>query len=103
MQTPPHTARSEKLDLRLSPAAKDILYRAAASTQRSVSSFVLESALLMAEETLADRQHFGLSAENWEAFMTALDAPPRRHARLARLLTEPSVFENSTSADRLND
>ena len=92
---PASTTRSEKLDLRLTPAAKQMLYSAAASMQRSVSDFVLESALARAEETLTDRRHFGLSAENWEAFMVALDAPTRPHARLERLLAEPSVFESA--------
>jgi uncharacterized protein (DUF1778 family) len=93
MPTP--TTRSEKLDLRLTPAAKQVLYSAAAAAHRSVSDFVLESALARAEETLTDRRHFGLNAEQWEAFMAALDAPPRRHARLERLLNEPSIFEIS--------
>jgi uncharacterized protein (DUF1778 family) len=73
-----------------------MLYRAAETMQRSVSDFVLESALARAEETLADRRHFGLDAEQWTAFMAALDAPPRRHARLERLLQEPSILENTT-------
>jgi len=91
------TPRSEKMDLRLTPAAKQMLYHAAAAAQRSVSDFVLESALARAEETLADRRHFGLNAEQWEAFLAALDAPPRRHARLERLLTESSVLETGAS------
>ena len=95
MQTP--STRSEKLDLRLTPAAKQTLYKAAAAAQRSVSDFVLESALARAEETLADRRHFGLNAEQWEAFMAALDAPPRELPRVKRLFSEPSIFENDTS------
>ena len=35
-------------------------------------------------------------------FMTALDAPPRRHARLHRLLDEPSVFDGAASDRRLD-
>ena len=96
----PTIPRSEKLDLRLTPAAKQLLFRAAATANRSVSDFVLESALGRAEETLADRRHFGLNAEQWEAFLAALDAPPRCHARLERLLTEPSVLEAGESAHR---
>jgi uncharacterized protein (DUF1778 family) len=86
--------RSEKLDLRLTPAAKQVLYSAAATAHRSVSDFVLESALARAGETLTDRRHFRLNAQQWDALMAALDAPPRRHARLERLLNEPSIFEN---------
>jgi uncharacterized protein (DUF1778 family) len=88
-----NTTRSEKLDLRLTPAAKQKLYSAAAAAHRSVSDFVLESALARADETLADRQHFGLNAEQWTAFMSALDAPSRRHERMERLLNEPSLFD----------
>jgi len=61
--------------------------------QRSVSEFVLESALARAEETLPDRQKFGLDAGQWRAFQKALDAPPPPAPRLAKLLREPSVFE----------
>ena len=42
-----------------------------------MSEFALESALARAEETLPDRQHFGLDAEQWTACLKALDAPPR--------------------------
>ncbi len=90
------TPRSEKLDLRLTPAAKQMLYAAAAAVQCSVSDFVLESALARAEEALADRRRFGLTAAQWEAFLQALDAPPRSHPRMERLLREPSLFEHST-------
>jgi uncharacterized protein (DUF1778 family) len=77
--------RSEKLDLRLSATDKTTLYAAAAAAHRSVSEFVLESALRRAEEILAERHHFGLSAEQWSAFMAALNAPPRELPRLQRL------------------
>ena len=89
--------RTAKLDLRLSPEAKQKLQAAASASQRSVSEFVLESALVQAEETLADRTRFGLNTEQWAAFLTALDAPPRELPRLARLFQEPSVFEDGAS------
>jgi len=89
--------RSEKLDLRLTPLAKQKLKSAAAAVNRSVSDFVLESALARADETLADRQHFGLDSEQWLAFMAALDAPPRHHSRMERLLNEPSIFERDAA------
>jgi len=87
------STRSEKLDIRLTPAAKRTLNSAASAAGRSVSEFVLESALTRAEETLADRRYFGLDAESWGAFMAALDAPPRDNPALERLMREPSLFE----------
>ncbi len=70
-----------------------MLNAAAQATHRSVSDIVLESALARAEETLPDRQRFGLDAEAWEAFVTVLEMPPRSMLRLQWLLTEPSLFE----------
>jgi len=87
--------RDEKLDLRLTPSAKRVLQTAALAAHRSVSEFVLESALARAEETLPDRQRFGLTADQWEAFQAALAAPPPPAPRLAKLLRKPSVFERS--------
>ena len=85
--------RTAKLDLRLTPEDKRTLQAAAAASRRSVSEFVLESALVRAEETLADRTRFVLNAEQWKAFLDALDSPPRELPRLERLFQEPSVIE----------
>lgn len=85
--------RTQKLDLRLSSAAKQTLYAAATAARCSVSEFVLESALSRAEETLTDRRYFGLDAERWAAFMAALDAPTQEIPRMHRLMNEPSIFE----------
>ena len=90
---PKAAIRSEKLDLRLTAEAKKTLSAAAAATQRSVSEFVLESALASAAEALPDRQRFVLDAKNWESFLHALDAPPRPLPRLKHLLTEPGAGE----------
>jgi len=90
---PGRSTRTAKLDLRLSPEAKKKLQTAAESAGRTVSEFVLESALVRADETLADRTRFALDADRWKAFLEALDAPPREIPRLGRLLQEPSVFD----------
>ncbi len=87
--------RSEKLDLRLTPKAKKTLQTAAAASNRSVSEFVLESALARADEALADRRIFVLDAAKWKEFLSALDAPPRPLPRLKRLLMEPGFFDES--------
>jgi uncharacterized protein (DUF1778 family) len=87
------TNRTEKLDLRLSRTAKQTLQAAAAAARKSVSEFVLDTALSEAEARLADRRIFTLDRKNWDAFVVALDTSPRRHARLERLFREPSVFD----------
>ncbi len=80
--------RSEKVDLRLTPEAKRKLNLAAEVAKRSLSEFVLESALARADETLPDRREFALDAKQWRKFVDALDAPPRPMPRLKKLLNE---------------
>ena len=87
------SVRSEKLDLRLTSDAKQTIQAAAAAAHRSVSDFVLESALTRAGEALADRRFFSLSVEKWKEFMALLDAPPRSLPRLKRLMNEPGFFD----------
>ncbi len=85
--------RSDKLDIRISPEAKRILQEAARARHTTISQFVIDSALITANEVLAERRRIGLDSEQWTAFMTALDAPPRMHERMTRLLKEPSVLD----------
>lgn len=94
---PSRVTRSEKLDLRLTRHAKRTLQAAAATSHRSVSEFVLESALARADETLADRRIFTLNDKQWKAFLAALDAPPRAMPRLERLLKESGFFDAGSS------
>ena len=95
---PRRSNRTEKLDLRLSRSAKQTLQAAAVAARKSVSEFVLESALAEAEERLADRRVFALDSKSWEAFIAALDAPPQRHPRLERLFSESSVFDSKNES-----
>jgi|SRR5579885_2961568 len=92
--------RTEKLDLRLTAEAKEKLQLAARANGRTVSDFVLESALGRADDILPDRRRFFLNAEQWEKFLAALDAPPKPRPRLQRLLREPSVLERKRRPQR---
>jgi uncharacterized protein (DUF1778 family) len=85
--------RTSKLDLRLSPEAKQTLNAAAHEARCSVSQFVLNSALERAAETLNERRQFELGAGQWEEFMAALDAPPRIVPQLRQLFRETSPFD----------
>jgi uncharacterized protein (DUF1778 family) len=86
-------AKSERVDLRMTPTAKRTLQRAAAVANKSVSEFLLDSSLAAAFDTLADRRVFQLDEERWAAFMTALDTPPRDNPRLRRLLAVRSPWD----------
>jgi len=85
--------RTDRIDLRIHPQAKKALQVAASLRHKTVSEFIVESALSAADEVLANRRHFGLDAEQWEAFQAALDAPPRPLPRIERLMREPGIFD----------
>lgn len=85
--------RTNRIDLRIHPTAKEAIQAAASLRHKTVSEFILESALSAADEELADRRYFALDAKQWEAFQVALDAPTRPLPRLERLFQEPGIFD----------
>jgi len=85
--------RSRRLNLRASQQQEDLMRRGAQERGESLTDFVIRSACAEAEQTLADQRRFTLNAEQWEAFVAALDRPVQLKPRLRRLFKEPSVLE----------
>ena len=85
--------REERLEVRLTTAAKRLLQRAAAVREQSISAFILDSGMAAAAETLADRREFRIPAKAYDSFVAALDAAPKQKRRLDKLLQTPSVLE----------
>lgn len=85
--------RDARLNIRTSTHQQQVIRRAAAALDKSVTDFVLESATANAERVLADRRWFLLSPEAWDELEALLDAPVADTPRLAALLTEPTVFD----------
>jgi uncharacterized protein (DUF1778 family) len=86
-------ARSERVDLRMTPAAKRTLQRAAAVTNKTLTEFLLDTGLSAAFDTLADRRVFQLDQKRWDAFMSALVARPKNNPRLRKLLARKPAWE----------
>lgn len=85
--------RSERVDLRMTPLAKQTLMQAANATNKTLTEFLLDSGLHAAHETLADRRTFVLDDRRWEEFVAALDAPPADNPRLRALLARKPAWE----------
>jgi uncharacterized protein (DUF1778 family) len=94
----PSSVKAMKVQLRLRPAQKALLVRAAELRQTSLSNFMLEHACQAAQQVIADQVHFILPLERWKAFCKALDAPPRVIPALKKLLTEKGVFDGREPA-----
>jgi uncharacterized protein (DUF1778 family) len=85
--------KSERIDIRTTPEAKEALQQAAALAHKNVSEFLLDVGLAAAAETLMDRRAFILPEDKWREFEAALDAPVQHKPRLAKLLSERSILE----------
>ena len=82
-------SKDERLQIRVDPAEKRLLERAAEASHVSVSAFVLQSAASRVAEVLAERQLIELGPEAAGAFNEALDAPGMVNQRLASALERP--------------
>jgi uncharacterized protein (DUF1778 family) len=90
---PPSSLKATKVQLRLRPAQKAVLARAAELRRTSLSNFMLEHAYEAAQQVLAEQVDIVMSPAEWQAFCKALDAPPREIPALKKMLTQASVFD----------
>jgi uncharacterized protein (DUF1778 family) len=86
------TIKEERLQIRVDPADKALLERAAAASHLNVSAFVVQAAASKAEEILAERSSVRLSREAAVAFSEALERPAEVNDRLARALRRKRKF-----------
>jgi uncharacterized protein (DUF1778 family) len=61
--------------------------------ERSLTDYILTSALTIADQRLMDRTRLSFNARAYDAFLRALEEPPKDLPRMRRLLSEPSVLE----------
>lgn len=86
------TVKEERLQIRVDPADKALLERAAAASHLNVSAVVVQAAASKAEEILAERSSIRLSHEAAVAFSEALERPAEVNDRLARALRRNRKF-----------
>jgi uncharacterized protein (DUF1778 family) len=86
------TVKEERLQIRVDPADKALLERAAAASHLNVSAFVVHAAAAKAEEILAERSSIRLSAQAAAAFSQALERPAEVNDRLAQTLRRKRKF-----------
>ena len=84
--------KTERIDVRATGAVKQLLQEAARSCHKNVSEFLLDAGVTAANQALADRRHFVLNDEEWQAFQQALDRPVQAKPRLQQLLGTPGVL-----------
>jgi uncharacterized protein (DUF1778 family) len=92
--TPIETAstKSANINLRVAPAQRDLIDRAAHVVGKTRTEFILDAVTREAENTLLAQRLFLLDETQWDAFTAALDAPPLPNDKLHRLLTNDAPW-----------
>ncbi len=78
--------RSGNINIRVTPETLGLIDRAARVAGKTRTDFILDTVRQVAEDTVLDQRLFSLNAEQWEAFVAALDAPPQPNEKLAALM-----------------
>jgi uncharacterized protein (DUF1778 family) len=89
VETPAKRVPRETLNLRIPAAERGLIDRAAKSSGKTRTDFILSAARRAAEEELLDRTIFVVSPAAYSKFLAMLDAPPRPNERLRRTMQAP--------------
>lgn len=76
--------KDDRLQVRLDAASKSVLRRAANYRRKTVSQFVLATALEEAEKVIQENEVVSLSGADWTIFFDALTNPPPPNAALRK-------------------
>ena len=87
-------AKETRISVRISPAQKALIARAARIKQTTLTEFVVENAIQVASQLVAEEKQIAMTPEQFKRFCRALDAPPPRNLKaMKRLLSEPSILD----------
>ena len=92
--TPDEHVKAARFQVRATAHQASLIKAGAARRRVNLTEYILDSTCTQAEIDLADQNHFALPAKSWNAFLKALDAPPKIPAGLKRLFARGSVAES---------
>jgi len=88
-------AKRETLNLRIPAAERDLIDRAAKSSGKTRTDFILSAARRAAEEELLDRTVFIVSPAAYSKFLAMLDAPWQPNERLRRTMQSTPPWQKA--------
>jgi uncharacterized protein (DUF1778 family) len=80
--------KSERINLRLEQSVKSLLERAASFEGKTISKFILNSALTHAQETISKHETMLLNTKDSNAFIDALSQPVQHNSYLLEAIKE---------------
>ena len=86
-------SRRETLNIRIPAAERDLIDRAALSSGKTRTDFILEAARHAAEDALLDRAILAVGPKAYAEFLARLNAPPQPNERLRRTMQTPAPWK----------
>ncbi|MGV1988666.1 DUF1778 domain-containing protein [Agrobacterium sp. 22-221-1] len=94
-----HTSKnldaSVPLNIRIKPATRNLIDRAAELLGKTRTDFMLEASERRAEEVLLDRTVFTVSPEAYAEYLARLDAPAQLNERLKRTMSVKAPWDKA--------
>lgn len=90
------TARSGLINIRIPPADRNVIDRAAQASGKTRSQFMLEAARQAAHDTLLDMTLVSVDPRTFERFKSLLDAPAKPNERLREVLSMRAPWDHES-------
>ncbi|BAT40735.1 DUF1778 domain-containing protein [Escherichia albertii] len=87
--------KRETLNLRIKPAERALIDRAAKARGKNRTDFVLEAARAAAEEALIEQRIIMTDPDAYQAFLARLDQAPAPNAALRKTMQTPAPWEQN--------
>jgi uncharacterized protein (DUF1778 family) len=89
--------KSERFHIRATVRQASLIRAGATCRNGNLTEYIVDSTCTQAEVDIADQNHFMLPPKAWNAFVKALDAPPRVPPGLKRLFERDTAGESKPS------
>lgn len=83
----------EALNLRIKPAERNLIDRAAKIQGKNRTAFVLDAARAAAEAVVLDRAIIAADPKAYAAFIARLDRPPQPNPKLRETMQSPAPWD----------
>ncbi|MBI9113687.1 type II toxin-antitoxin system TacA family antitoxin [Sanguibacter suaedae] len=84
--------KSQRIEVRATERQEAVLRQAASASDKTMTEFILATAVEQAERILAERRWFTGTAEQYDTFLMLLDEPLESTEKFEKLWSRPSPF-----------
>lgn len=87
------SAKSMQLNMRVNPAQRDVIARAAKLRHKTLTEFVIEAATEAAEDVLLSQRLYIVNDDQIEEFLRVMDSPVSENPVLRENLSKPAPWD----------